>query len=480
MRAIVVGAGGMTRDLLRRLGELWEITVVDTDEDRLTLAGAVREAELVHGDGSSKVILERAGIADADAVVAATNDDDVNLEVCRLAKRAGLLRVVAVAARPECLASYREADFPAFSPDSLTARQLELNLEPRRVSSTAFAQGRAEAIEFRIAEDSPVRGIALRDLHAESWLIAAVLRDGELIVPHGNTIIRTGDQVTVVGAAADFPLIVRTFTAGAARFPLDHGKRVAVILDAREDLEGPFREAVNLTRNSQATSLLLVHRRIEGIRDETHAEEVEALLEEAEELAAGVELRQRPVSGPPLRALGEVTRDESVGVVVLAAPQGGWLGRLRAVRALRQANRLGLPVLFGRGTHPYEQLLAPARDTLGGTAAARAAIDIAAYGKGEVTGMAVVPPVFLTGSDGREAALRSLTRLREEAAVQNVTVHRKLRQGNPVRVLLEVAGNSNLVVVGLPSRAASVLRPGIVGHLLSRAPVSVLTVPHAS
>jgi hypothetical protein len=392
----------------------------------------------------------------------------------------GLIRIVALAAAPERLADYREAEVPAISPHSLTARQLELSLEPRRVSSTAFAQGRAEAIEFRIAEDSPVRGMALRDLHAESWLIAAILRDNELIVPHGNTVLRTDDRVTVVGAAADFPLIVRTFTAGAARFPLDFGKRVAVILDTRSDLEGPVSEAINLTRNTQATSLLLVHRRIEGIRDETHAREVEAMLDEAEQLAAGVETHRRPVSGPPLRAMADVIRDESVGVIVSPAPAAGWFGRLRAVRSLRGTAGLGLPVLFSRGSHPYQELVAPARDTATGAAAARAAIDVAAYGKGEVTGVAVVSPIFLTGADGRESALRSLTRLREEAAVQSVTVHRKLRNGNPVRVMLEAAGEANLVVMGLPPRTPTLLRPGIVGHLLARAPVSVLAVPAAS
>jgi len=480
MKAIVVGAGGTTRDLLRRLGELWEIVVVDIDEDRLAEAAAVRSIEMIKGDGSSRITLERAGIAEADAVVAATNDDDVNLEVCRLAKRVGLLRIVAVAAQPERLAAYREAEIAAISPHSLTARQLELSLEPRRVASTAFARGRAEAIEFRIADDSPVRGIVLRDLHAESWLIAAILRDNELIVPHGNTVLRTDDQVTVVGSAADFPLIVRTFTAGASRFPLDYGKRVAVILDSRGDLDGPVAEAINLTRNTQASSLLLVHRRIEGISDDTHARDIEAMLDEAEERAAGVEINRRPVSGTPMRALASVIRDESVGVVVLAAPQSGWFGRARAVRALRVAANLGLPVLFSRGTHPYQQLVAPARDTNSGSAASRAAIDVAAHGKGEMIGAAIVPPMFLTGADGRNNALHSLTRLREEAAVQGVTVHRKLRQGNPVRVLIEMARESNLLVLGMAVRTPTWLLPGIVGHVLSRTTVSVLTVPAGS
>ena len=181
-----------------------------------------------------------------------------------------------------------------------------------------------------------------------------------------------------------------------------------------------------------------------------------------------------------MRALASVIRDESVGVVVLAAPQSGWFGRARAVRALRVAANLGLPVLFSRGTHPYQQLVAPARDTNSGSAAARAAIDVAAYGKGEVTGAAIVPPMFLTGADGRDNALRSLTRLREEAAVQGVTVHRKLRQGNPVRVLIEMAGESNLLVLGMAARTPTWLLPGIVGHVLSRTTVSVLTVPAGS
>jgi nucleotide-binding universal stress UspA family protein len=325
-----------------------------------------------------------------------------------------------------------------------------------------------------------VRGIALRDLHAESWLVAAILRDNELIVPHGNAVLRTGDQVTVVGAAADFPLIVRTFTAGAARFPLDHGKRVAVVLNERSDLEGPVAEAINLTRNTQATSLLLVHERLEGITDDTHARDVEAMLVEADEMAAGVEVNRRPVSGPPTRALLSVIRDESAGVVVMPAPQHGWLGRVRAVRALRTVARLGLPVLFSRATHPYQQLVTPARDTAAGAASARSAIDIAAYGKGEVSGVAVITPMFLTGADGEEEAVHALSRLREEAAVQGVPVHRTMRHGNPVRVLLELADDANLLVLGSALRAPTWLRPGITGHVLARSPISVLVVPDGS
>jgi Trk K+ transport system NAD-binding subunit len=154
MHLILVGAGGVTRDLLRGLGERWSVTVIDVDPQRLALAAGIRQLTKIVGDGSSRVVLERAGLSEADALVAATNSDPVNQEACRIAHESGLLRVVSVAADPEQLGAYRSLGISAFSPDRLIARRIEINLEPRRIASAAFADGMAEAVEFRIEQDS--------------------------------------------------------------------------------------------------------------------------------------------------------------------------------------------------------------------------------------------------------------------------------------------------------------------------------------
>src|SRR3989304_4620675 len=138
LRAIVVGARGATRELLRRLSERWTVTLVGIDQGLLDRPKAVRDVEIILGDGSSRVTLERARLAEADALVAATADDRVNLEICRLAIEAGMVRVAAVAADPAHLSQYREVGVAAFAPDSLMARRLENILEPRRLSSPPF------------------------------------------------------------------------------------------------------------------------------------------------------------------------------------------------------------------------------------------------------------------------------------------------------------------------------------------------------
>jgi len=146
MRLIVVGAGGAARALLRRIGEVWDVTVVDTDQSLLDEIADVRVLTTVLGDGTRPEVLDEAGLAGATAVVAAHNDDDVNLAVCRAAGDKGVL-ATAVAAEPERLEDYRHLDVAAVSPNSLAARRVVSLLERRREFSAAIAGGMAEGVD---------------------------------------------------------------------------------------------------------------------------------------------------------------------------------------------------------------------------------------------------------------------------------------------------------------------------------------------
>ena len=193
MRAILVGAGALGCELLKRIGERWVVTVVDRDPACLEAARSVRSVPVVEGDGSSRIVLKRAGLERAAAMIAATNDDDTNVEVIRLAVEAGVHRVISRVNDPARAPEMRSWGAHVVSPMSLAARQFELSLENRRVSSVAFAEGRAEAMEFRITEDSPVRGRLLKTFGSCPWTVGAILRRNELIIPHGETAFEVED-----------------------------------------------------------------------------------------------------------------------------------------------------------------------------------------------------------------------------------------------------------------------------------------------
>ena len=478
MRAILLGAGGLGCELLKRIGDRWVVTVVDRDSTRLDAAREVRSVPVVQGDGSSRIVLKRAGLERAAALVAATDDDETNLEATRLAAEAGVHRIIARVNDPARVAEFRSWGARVVSPKSLAARQLELGLENRRVSSVGFAEGRAEAMEFRITEDSPVRGRALKTFGPSPWMVGAILRKNELLVPHGETVFESGDLVTVVGASSDFAEMVRTFTSGEGRFPLDFGKRVVLPFKDEADLDQTFGEAVEMVRKSRASSLLLVHPDPATIRDEARAARVERALHQAPELADGVEVRMRPVHRDPARILGELHGEESVGVIVVKGSGTKWSDRRRAGRAPSLVSWSGRPVLISRGSVPYRRIAVPARRTPAGRAAIRAAIDLARLMKADLVGVSIVDPIFVAGPDASDDALESMAWLEEEAAVHGVRVDPVIERGNPVRLLRRIADSADLMVLGVGSRLHRLALRGAISSLVARGTSkSVLLVP---
>ncbi len=479
MKAVVVGAGASARELIRRLGDSWSVVVVDPDEGRLDVIRSIRDVETVHGDGSSAVVLRQAGIESAVAVVASAGTDDINLEVAKLAQEAGVEEVIALVRVPDRAEEYRALGVEVILPAQLAARGMEIAMEPRKLTSTTFADGRAEAIEFEITPDSPVQGKALKEIHSELWVVAAILRDGGLVVPHGNTRLLTGDRVTVVGSASDFAQVVRTFAGGVSRFPLNFGRKVVVALRNDDDRRTAINEAAYFVRNSNAAELIVIHRNTDGIKNKAEADAYQQLLDTVTSEELGVEVDLRVASGDPFLACVDVARDESVGVIVAPLPKRTTLRPFARIPSiLNSLSDARVPVLLTRGDARFTTLIAPARRTVSGDVAGRAAIDIAKRSGARVVGVAVANPVFM-GADNLMEKRGATAWLRREAAVQEVDVERHVVRGNPVKVLSDVTANDTLLVVSMPSTPVSRFKPGTAVWAASRGEGSVLFVPVA-
>ena len=88
MKVIVIGSGRVGSSTAKKLqAEGWDVTVVDEKDEALTRLGANWSGGFVVGHGMDSEILRRAGIADADAVVVATNGDNTNLVIGQVVKK---------------------------------------------------------------------------------------------------------------------------------------------------------------------------------------------------------------------------------------------------------------------------------------------------------------------------------------------------------------------------------------------------------
>ena len=96
MKVIIVGAHGEARQLINRISTGWNISVIDMDQEKLRNFNPNRQIEKYQGDGTSTLVLKKAGIENASALVTLTNDDEVNLEILKIAKQNNIYRLSSV------------------------------------------------------------------------------------------------------------------------------------------------------------------------------------------------------------------------------------------------------------------------------------------------------------------------------------------------------------------------------------------------
>jgi trk system potassium uptake protein TrkA len=208
MKVIVVGAGKVGFYLAKTLLEHGHTPLVIEQDPVLCRRAADRLGiTVIRGDGSSADTLGAAGAQGADAIVTATGADQVNLIACQTARRIfGVKRTLSRVNNPNNLKTMRQlgVDIPVSSTDIL-ARTLEREVDASAIQSLlSLNRGEATISQFILPEDSPMAGVAIKDLRLPNeCVLISITRAGELIIPRGPTLLQAGDKVLVlVGASA--------------------------------------------------------------------------------------------------------------------------------------------------------------------------------------------------------------------------------------------------------------------------------------
>jgi trk system potassium uptake protein TrkA len=203
MYIVVVGAGKVGWNLARELiGKGNEVTVIESDPSRFAMVEEELEHAVHYGDGSELWVLERAGVARADMVIAVTGDDEDNILICQVAReKYGVERVIARCNNPRNLQHFELLGIkPAVSATDLILRLIEHEV-PRYgfLHLLDLPQERLEIIEIEVAEGSPAAGTMVKDLGLPDGSLAiAILRHGTGFVPLADSVIEAGDEVLIV------------------------------------------------------------------------------------------------------------------------------------------------------------------------------------------------------------------------------------------------------------------------------------------
>jgi trk system potassium uptake protein TrkA len=221
VRIIILGAGQVGRTAAYHLSreEANDVTVVDTNEE--ILRDLQDRLDIRTVNAANPRILEAAGIAGTDILVALTNSDEVNMLACHIAwtlyrtpKKIARVRSAAYTERERLFGENAVAVDVWVSPEQLVTEYVaRLIRYPGALQVLDFADGRVRLVGIRAEQGGPLVGQALRTLRehipAADARVAAIYRAGRSIQPEGTTVIEDGDEVFFLAARKDIRVVMK-------------------------------------------------------------------------------------------------------------------------------------------------------------------------------------------------------------------------------------------------------------------------------
>ena len=213
MYILIIGAGKVGYFLAKRLCQ-GKHTVSIVDKDRLICDQIAKELEalVVNGDGCDPRILEEAGIQRADVLAAVTGDDEDNLIICQLAKeKFNLQRTVGRVNNPDNEHTFSELgiDVPVDS-TKIIAKIIEEEVSfSDFVNLMSFKRGKLAIVRLDLPEDSPVINKEVKDITLpQDAVLVSILRGEEVILPKGNTVLKSGDDIIALTLIGNEPQLL--------------------------------------------------------------------------------------------------------------------------------------------------------------------------------------------------------------------------------------------------------------------------------
>lgn len=210
MKVLIVGAGKLGYDLTRILSqEDLDIIVIDKDGGALRPISENFDVMTIQGNGASARLLQELDVRSFDIVLAVTENDELNIISCMIAKKFGVRRTVARVRDPDyninmpSLFSYSNFGIDLFiNPEFLAAQEIFRLVEiPLATGMEYFADGKLCMIGIKIDESLAIVGKKIHELDLEHYTVVGVNHHGTLIIPKGDTQLLSGDKIYVFGKA---------------------------------------------------------------------------------------------------------------------------------------------------------------------------------------------------------------------------------------------------------------------------------------
>ena len=213
MEIIIAGCGKVGQALAANLTAAGHaVTVMDKSFEALSSVTGTVDVMGFQGDSTSISSQLEAGVKNADLLIAVTSDDEINMLTCLIAKKTGSCQTIARIRNPQYTdeIKYLRNELGlsmSINPEMVAAEEIVRLIQiPSALEVDTFAKGKVSLIGIQIPEESILNEIKIKELPAKAGanaLICVTEHDNEVIIPNGDTVLHSGDRISITLSMAD-------------------------------------------------------------------------------------------------------------------------------------------------------------------------------------------------------------------------------------------------------------------------------------
>jgi len=224
-RLIMIGGGNVGLFVAKELEEQSSnvnLKIIEASQERAEqIAGNLEKTVILSGDALDSEMLREANVSMADAVIAVTNDDQVNILASLLAKGEGCERAITLVSDTVYRPLMSSLGIDVFiDPRATTVSTILHHVRRGRIRNlhSLPAMG-AEVLEVEAMETSQIVGKSILDLELpQGVLFGALVRDDDVIIPRGETVIQKDDRVILFSLVDQIKKVEQLFSVQLGYF----------------------------------------------------------------------------------------------------------------------------------------------------------------------------------------------------------------------------------------------------------------------
>ncbi len=436
-------------------------------------------ARVIIGDATSRLVLEDAGVDLADAVIISTTTERVNLEVARvLSEHFSPRRVISIGITEKGTKELEALGVEVKNIFTASANDIRNLIEHQAKTAHGIGIGRSEILEVEVHANSRLKNKPLGSIAPIRWRIGIIYRDGNIILPKRDTVLKEKDRVIILGDPDVLRTVAEMLTADFQKFPLEYGTSLLVYAGGSEDER--FFEEVHYVYNLLGLNTLYV----------VYATFAERMASGHDSLAGryGWKSAEKIMSALPFReAIRSVIAQRAVAPgLVMLSPNVIGSGSLFATRGraflLELAQDVECPILLTQGTFPYEKMVVPGLAGIDFQHQIIKAIELSHTINCRLSAALAQPSPYLSAAEEMQRFEESKRIVSNAGFVHRQKIALELYEGNPVHEIVKIQNRFNLLVLGTKGWVRKrglrlLLSPDVAGGILRRATISSIVLP---